>query len=187
MPRQGLNRSAVIEAAIEFANQESFQALSLGSIARKLAIKPPSLYKHINSLEDLQDELGIRGATELTKKILSIEKKNNPKKELFEACLVYRNYALEHKALYDAIQPAMNRRSKEFQNVATLLLESIIPFVFALKVPKKNLIHAVRSLRSLLHGFIELERQGGFGMPEDINDSFKMLIKIYTEGISVSK
>lgn len=183
MPRQGLNRNAVVDAAIEIVERDSFQALSLGAIARKLDIRPPSLYKHIKNLEDLQDELGIRGATDLTEKLKSRFSNKNPEKALYDACEIYRGFAREHSGLYDAIQPAMLRRSPEFQKAAIALLESIFPLVSALGIEKKNLIHATRSLRSLLHGFIDLERKGGFGMPTDIDISFKFLVRNYIQGL----
>ena len=37
-------------------------------------------------------------------------------------------------------------------------------------------IHAVRAIRSALHGFVSLEREGGFGLPIDIDDSYDNLI-----------
>jgi len=37
-------------------------------------------------------------------------------------------------------------------------------------------IHAARRLRAALHGFVVLEIQGGFGLPEDIDLSFRQLI-----------
>ena len=44
-------------------------------------------------------------------------------------------------------------------------------------------IHAVRALRSLIHGFATLEQGGGFGIPLDLDESFRRLIAIYIAGI----
>lgn len=183
MPRQGLNRNAVIEAAIQLANKEGFSSLSLGELARQLDIRPPSLYKHIQSLEDLQDEIGIRGINALIHELNQVDNQGNPQNTIYEICIIYRNFALKNKALYESIQPAMTRRSPKFQESAKELLETILSFVTRLKINKKDYIHAVRSLRSLMHGFIELERQGGFGMKEDLDKSFQYLVKIFTEGV----
>jgi len=77
----------------------------------------------------------------------------------------------------------MNRRSAKFQKSAQKLLETILVYVMKLKINKKDQIHVLRSLRSLIHGFIELERQGGFGMKEDLDKSFQYLIQIFIEGV----
>lgn len=37
-------------------------------------------------------------------------------------------------------------------------------------------VHAVRYLRSLLHGFTSLEAAGGFGMPTDLERSYRRII-----------
>ncbi|WP_408638285.1 TetR-like C-terminal domain-containing protein [Paenibacillus glufosinatiresistens] len=45
-------------------------------------------------------------------------------------------------------------------------------------------IHAVRSLRSLLHGFASLEGGGGFGFPLEVGTSLQMALRAYLPGLS---
>ena len=65
MPRQGLSRDTVVAAAVKLANKKGYGELTLGNLARQLKIKPPSLYKHVANLEDLQDAVGVLAAEEL--------------------------------------------------------------------------------------------------------------------------
>jgi hypothetical protein len=44
-------------------------------------------------------------------------------------------------------------------------------------------VHVVRALRSYLHGFVDLERRGGFGMPQKLETSFEIGLELFTEGI----
>ncbi len=44
-------------------------------------------------------------------------------------------------------------------------------------------LHAIRGLRSLLHGFVSLELAGGFGLPLDIDESFVRLVRIFIGGL----
>ena len=44
-------------------------------------------------------------------------------------------------------------------------------------------IHAVRGLRSVVHGFATLEVAGGFGMPLDCDESFRRLIAALIRGL----
>jgi hypothetical protein len=37
-------------------------------------------------------------------------------------------------------------------------------------------IHATRAARSALHGFVSLEIDGGFGLPQDVGRSFERLV-----------
>lgn len=183
MPRQGLSREAVIAAAVKIANKNGYQELTLGNLARQLDIKPPSLYKHVSSLDDLQDALGILAAQALTAELAPAMEIHSPQQALRAACDIYRGFARKKPGLYGALQPAMARRSAEFQVAATELLKTIFSLVGALGVKKDDLVHAVRALRSLLHGFAELESIGGFGMPEDIEVSFRYQIDVYIRGL----
>jgi hypothetical protein len=45
-------------------------------------------------------------------------------------------------------------------------------------------IHAIRGLRSVVHGFVSLEQAGGFGMAISLDDSFQRLIEIFLDGIA---
>lgn len=42
-PRQGLDRATVIAAAVKLTDKKGYVELTLGNLARKLDIKPPSL------------------------------------------------------------------------------------------------------------------------------------------------
>ncbi len=183
MPRQGLSRDAVITAAIKLANKKGYGELTLGNLARELDIKPPSLYKHVASLEDLQDALGVVAAGALNVALRPTLVMRDPKSAMQGACEIYRDFARQKPGLYGALQPAMARRSEPFQQAAGELLKTIFSLVSALGVQQKNLVHAVRTLRSLLHGFVELEQIGGFGMPEDIEASFRFEIEVFISGV----
>ena len=39
--------------------------------------------------------------------------------------------------------------------------------------------HQIRAFRSLAHGFVSLELAGGFGLPVDIDESFRHLIALF--------
>jgi Tetracyclin repressor-like, C-terminal domain len=48
-------------------------------------------------------------------------------------------------------------------------------------------IHAVRAIRSALHGFVSLEREGGFGLPIDIDDSYNNLVTMLAAGLAATQ
>ena len=45
------------------------------------------------------------------------------------------------------------------------------------------LIHAARCMRSSVHGFAVLEAAGGFGRPEDLEESYELLIRMVIGGL----
>ena len=50
-------------------------------------------------------------------------------------------------------------------------------------MPARRRVPAVRALRSLLHGFVTLERDGGFGMPDDVDASFDAAIELFARAL----
>lgn len=183
MPRQGLTRDSVIAAAIKIANKKGYAELTVGSLARELNIKPPSLYKHIASLEDLQDSIGAIAAKELNAALLPATLEKDAGKAMRLAAVAYRDFARAKPGLYAALQPAMVRRNAEFQQAATSLVQTIFQLIAALGVQKEELVHATRALRAMLHGFAELEALGGFGMPGDIEESFDYAVTGFVQSL----
>jgi Tetracyclin repressor-like, C-terminal domain len=44
-------------------------------------------------------------------------------------------------------------------------------------------IHALRMLRSMMHGFATLEGEGGFRLDTDVNDSFAWMVDLIDHGL----
>jgi hypothetical protein len=51
----------------------------------------------------------------------------------------------------------------------------------------EDAIHAVRAFRSMVHGFATLEVAGGFGMPQDCDESFRRLVNALAAGFEASR
>ncbi len=175
--RRGLNRDALLDAAIKIGDRGGFTAITVGTLAAALKIKPPSLYKHVAGIDDIVDGIGIRGANMLVADLSPLRDGKNPQRAFLRACEAYRAFATKNPTCYAALQPAMARRSPGFQLAAGELLKVIFILVSDLGVPQKELVHVVRAVRSMLHGFVTLQLAGGFGMPEDIETSFRKMLE----------
>ena len=60
-----------------------------------------------------------------------------------------------------------------------------LPSLYQLTL-ENDAVHAVRVLRSALHGFVLLETGDGFGMPLDLDESFTRLVQTLHRGIAPS-
>jgi hypothetical protein len=49
--------------------------------------------------------------------------------------------------------------------------------------PERDAVPLIRTLRSALHGFVSLEASGGFGLPDDVDDSFETLVDVIAVGL----
>ena len=71
----------------------------------------------------------------------------------------------------------------ELQAIAQQLVDVIRAVLAPYRLSEEDAIHAIRGMRSLVHGFISLEVAGGFGMPVDQDASFHWLIKLFIAGL----
>jgi hypothetical protein len=44
-------------------------------------------------------------------------------------------------------------------------------------------IHAMRGFRSLVHGFVSLEAVNGFGLKQDVDESFQFVLRSFIAGL----
>jgi Tetracyclin repressor-like, C-terminal domain len=67
--------------------------------------------------------------------------------------------------------------------VGDAIVEIFVAILAAYQLQADDALHAVRALRSIMHGFITLELAGGFGLPLDLNESYRRLIELFIAGL----
>jgi AcrR family transcriptional regulator len=189
MPRAGLDAEAVVAAASSLADAEGLQALTLARLAERLGVRSPSLYAHVGGLDDLRTRLATRGARELTA-ALQAAAAGRARTDALEAVAdAYRAYAHAHPGAYAAIQRAPAAGSEPDPEHAAAAAELVGVLVAVLRgygLSDDDAIHAVRMLRAALHGFVSLEREGGFAIPIDVDESYRRLVHILDRGLGLA-
>ncbi|TQX56143.1 TetR/AcrR family transcriptional regulator, partial [Clostridioides difficile] len=65
-----VSREIVIQATSDIVNKDGLNKVSLKVIAEKLGIRTPSLYNHIESLDDLLLEVAHKGMREMNSQMI---------------------------------------------------------------------------------------------------------------------
>ncbi len=184
-PRVGLDRETVVREAAALADVEGLEALTLARLAGKLGIRPPSLYNHVAGLEDLRRELALLGLRDLTER-LGRAAVGRAGEEAVEALAeAYRAYARQRPGLYAASLRAPDPQDSDWQAAGERVVGIVLAAFAGFGLRNDEALHAVRGLRSALHGFVGLEATGGFGLPLDRDESFRRLIRAYLSGLRV--
>jgi AcrR family transcriptional regulator len=184
MPRAGLTADLVVAHAGELADREGYDALTLATLAGRLGIKVPSLYKHVTSLADLQRRLRLAGLRELDETLRNAAVGRAGSEALLATGHAYRRYAREHPGHYAAGLRAPDPTDhEEVAPVAARLVELMFAVVRGYGLEGDDALHAVRGVRAALHGFVALEQAGGFGMPQDVDTSFEHLLATLDAGL----
>jgi AcrR family transcriptional regulator len=182
--RPGLSRTFVLEAAAKIADEKGWGQLSLAELAARMRVKPPSLYNHIESFEALKRGLALMALRQLAASLGRAAVGKSGDDAVRDLAYAYRSFVKKHPGLYHATSraadpgdPELTRASDEIVNVCLAVLRGY-------RLGRKASLHALRGLRSAVHGFAALESAGGFGIPVSIDESFSWLVQCLIQGLN---
>ncbi len=188
-PKKRIDKEMVVRTAAALLEEGGADALSLTRLAEKLGIQTPSLYNHIDGLGGLQRELTLMSARNLADRMEQAAIGRSGNQAILAIAQAYREYIKSAPALYqNSLRASGNQAQKdpELEAVEERTVRVVLVVIESFGLRGDDAIHAVRGLRSLIHGFASLEVAGGFGMPLDCDESFRRLLEIYIRGLKDS-
>jgi AcrR family transcriptional regulator len=181
LPRPRLDRAAVIQAAAELADRRgSVENLQLVDLAQRLSVRTPSLYAHVESLEDLRRGVALLGLAELRDRLNEAASGLQGAEALLALARAVREYALERPGAYTAY--ALAPRDPEWRAAQTSLKDVFVRVLSRYGIAGEDATECIRALRSSVHGFVTLELQGDFAQP-DPAASFEKLVLVVLKGL----
>lgn len=180
-PRPRLDRSGVVAAAAALADElRGVDAVQLVDLAKRVGIRTPSLYAHVASLDDLRREVALLGLRELRERMSHAAVGHGGTDALMALARAVREYALERPGVYTAV--STQPRDEEW-NDALLAIKDVFVTVFSrFGIEGDEATNCVRAMRSAIHGYVVLEAQGDFGLP-DPAASFDRVISAMLRGL----
>ncbi len=182
--RAGLDTAAVVDAAAVLADADGLDRLTLAALAQRLGVRAPSLYVHIDGLSDLRSRLAVRGCGQLHDALASAAAGRAGLDALSAVAEAYRDFALAHPGLYAATQSGLGEDPR-VDAAATAVAEVIFAVMRGYGLVGEDAVHAVRAIRSALHGFVVLHERGGFAMSADREESFRRMVALLHAGLAV--
>jgi AcrR family transcriptional regulator len=180
MPRAGLDTGAVVRAAAELIDRDGVAALSLSAVAQRLGVKPPSLYAHVGGVDDLRRRVATLAAEQLGDTLAPAAAGLSRGDALLALGRVYRSWALTHPGLYAMLETNAPSREPAVERVLALVLAVLRGY----GLQGDEAIHAARTVRAAIHGFIGLEAVVGFAIPVDPTVSFDWMLAALDRGIT---
>ncbi len=177
MPRAGLEPAIVVAAGAAVADEVGFANLTMGLVAERLGVRTPSLYKHIDGQADLNRRVAVLALTELGDAIRDAIQGYSGREALAALAQALRAYVIEHPGRYAAtIGPVPTGPDDPLVVAGNRILESMTAVLRGYQIPPGDRDHALRTLRSLFHGFATLQAANGFQWNVDTDESFTWLI-----------
>src|SRR6202022_4891090 len=97
-----LSRDIIVNAALTFLDREGWDALTINALAMQLGTKGPSLYNHVNSLEDLRRAVRIRVIDDIITMLNRVGEGRARDDAILVMAGAYRSYAHHHPGRYSA-------------------------------------------------------------------------------------
>ena len=183
-PKKQVDAQRILEVSIALADAHGLEAVTLASVAEQLGIRVPSLYNHVEGLPGLRRALALWGLRQLTDQVRRAAVGKAGEAAILSVAQAYRAFAHTHPGVYPGTLRAASPEEAEGAQAGQGLLEVGQAVVAGYALSEEDALHAVRGLRSVLHGFVALELVGGFGMPLDRDESFRRLIAAFTQGLA---
>ena len=181
--KAGLDKDIILKTAADLADAEGIANVTLKALAEKLGVKPPSLYKHINGLEDLNKALMLYGWKSLEKKVTRAAVGKSKEDAIRAIFYAYRDYVKEHPGVFEAMQWYNMYQSEENLQATEEIVAVLFQVLSAYDLQEEQKVHIVRMFRVFLQGFLMVEIHGGFGNPVSITESFDFSLEILLNGI----
>lgn len=184
MPRNGLTKEIVVNAAIELIKEKGSQAFTMNELARRLDIKPASLYNHIQSIDELTDEAGSRIAAMLRSAELNAIEGKNRDEALRALCSAYRLFAINNSELYK-VNIGRQLVGRDFEKAEKgEIVDPMMKLLSEYDLDDNQKMHWHRILRALLHGFVSQEFAGRFhGFSVACDRTFQKAVDMVILGI----
>ena len=184
MPRGGLTAADVVQAAADIADERGYQQLTIGLVAARLGIRAPSVYKHVSGLAELQHQLATRAMSELGDAVAAAVAGRAGRDALAGLARVCRDYVAAHPGRYAATVGAeFAGPGDPLLAVSTRVIELIAAVLRGYDIPEPHLVHAIRTVRCVLHGWCMLQLTNAFQWSGDVERSFEQLISFMDYGL----
>jgi AcrR family transcriptional regulator len=184
--RMGLDRRAVVAAAVAIVDAEGVDALSMARLAGELGIRGPSLYAHVRNQAELRRDLWLWVLDDLGELLRASVMGRSGREALIAFATAMRDYAREHQARYlltlqppvpfdDEAVAASHRANSAFRAV-----------IRSFGLEGDEAVHCGRALRAAVHGFVELEARNALAR-DGGDESWEFLLLLLVNGIESAR
>ncbi len=166
------------------ADEVGLDQLSMGLLAERLGVKTPSLYKHVESLADLVHRIAVLAMIELGDALRDATQGRAGSDALIAAAQAMRTYVKQHPGRYAAGNAARETGPDDpLVSAGQRALASLSAVLRGYHLDPSDEIHALRTLRTMFHGFATLEVEGGFRYDTDVDESFTWMVNLIDHGL----
>ena len=156
-----LSRDSIVNAALTFLDREGWDALTINALATQLGTKGPSLYNHVDSLEDLRRTVRMRVVGDIIDMLNTVGQGRTRDDAVMAMASAYRSYAHHHPGRYSAFtRMPLGGDDPEFTDATRAAAAPVIAVLASYGLDGEDAFYAALEFWSAMHGFVLLEMTG---------------------------
>ncbi len=156
-----LSRDVIVNAALTFLDREGWDALTINALANHLGTKGPSLYNHVDSLDDLRRTVRMRVIGDIIGMLNTVGEGRTRDDAVMVMAGAYRSYAHHHPGRYSAFtRMPFGDDDPEYSAATKDAAAPVIAVLASYGLEGEEAFYAALEFWSAMHGFVLLEMTG---------------------------
>ena len=156
-----LSRDGIVNAALTFLDREGWDALTINALAAQLGTKGPSLYNHVDSLEDLRRSVRMRVIGDILEMLSRVAEGRARDDAVLAMSGAYRSYAHHHPGRYSAFtRMPLGGDDPEYTAATRAAAQPVIAVLASYGLSGEDAFNAALEFWAAMHGFVLLEMTG---------------------------
>ena len=161
----------IVATARQLIEEQGLDSLSMQTLAERVGIRAPSLYKHVHNRAQLIRSVVEYTLAELGETVAQAAQMDDAQADLRAMVHAYRVFAHQnptvYKLLYSSLSSEMEPSVEASAAAATTLLGTVTRLV-----GQERALEAARMLVAFTHGFVSIELAGAFRLGGSVESAF---------------
>jgi AcrR family transcriptional regulator len=175
---------AIVAAARSILEEDGLDAVTMASVASRVGVRPPSLYKHVRDREELLVAMVGEAADDL-RAVLATALERGPDDPRLRVTAVADAYRAFARRSPRAVALLFTDFGPDLAMPQARLAEAVRPVVelAGAIVGERDALPAARVLTAFVHGFTSMESAGAFRMGGDIDEAYRFGVAAIVRGL----
>jgi AcrR family transcriptional regulator len=169
----------VITAAEAVVDRAGWDALTMTALAAEVGVQTPSLYNHVDGLDDVRRRLGLLGIRDLAETVRAATMGRADDDALIAMAGAFRDYVHRHPGRYLAQSDLARGDDADYVAEAARAAEAALAVLAGYGLAGDDAERALHGMWATIHGFVMLEITGGLSGVRDRDGIFERLVATF--------
>ena len=183
MTKRDLSLEKILAAAAARIDQSGRNDVTIGELACDLGVRPSALYNHLSGLDELRRAVAIDATNEAADQLVNAVVAISGTAAIRALALAYRAFAAEHPGRFAALLLPPTAQDDSLAQAQSRIVDIFVRATESTGATGDAAVHAARTVRSAIHGFVALESVDAFTAKVSKDASFDHLVASILRGL----